>query len=192
MKIVFATSNPHKLHELNEICADSDIEFVLPSEGFAPIENGSTFEENSLIKAKEAFRVSKTYSLADDSGLCVDALDGAPGLYSARYAGTQDEKIEKLLGELKGFENRRAKFVCCVTLLDDKGKMIFQTVGECHGSIVKERKGINGFGYDPIFKADNYDCTIAELSEEEKNKISHRGKALKNFLEFMHKNFNIT
>lgn len=192
MKIVFATSNPHKLHELNEICADSGIEFVLPSEGFAPIENGSTFEENSLIKAKEAFRVSKTYSLADDSGLCVDALDGAPGLYSARYAGTQDEKIEKLLGKLKGFENRRAKFVCCVTLLDDKGKMIFQTVGECHGSIVKERKGINGFGYDPIFKADNYDCTIAELSEEEKNKISHRGKALKNFLEFMHKNFNIT
>lgn len=192
MKIVFATSNPHKLHELNEICADSGIEFVLPSESFAPIENGSTFEENSLIKAKEAFRVSKTYSLADDSGLCVDALDGAPGLYSARYAGTQDEKIEKLLGELKGFENRRAKFVCCVTLLDNKGKMIFQTVGECHGSIVKERKGINGFGYDPIFKADNYDCTIAELSEEEKNKISHRGKALKNFLEFMHKNFNIT
>lgn len=192
MKIVFATSNPHKLHELNEICADSGIEFVLPSEGFAPIENGSTFEENSLIKAKEAFRVSKTYSLADDSGLCVDALDGAPGLYSARYAGTQDEKIEKLLGELKGFENRRAKFVCCVTLLDDKGEMIFQTVGECHGSIVKERKGINGFGYDPIFKADNYDCTIAELSEEEKNKISHRGKALKNFLEFMHENFNIT
>lgn len=192
MKIVFATSNPHKLHELNEICADSGIEFVLPSEGFAPIENGSTFEENSLIKAKEAFRVSKIYSLADDSGLCVDALDGAPGLYSARYAGTQDEKIEKLLGELKGFENRRAKFVCCVTLLDDKGEMIFQTVGECHGSIVKERKGINGFGYDPIFKADNYDCTIAELSEEEKNKISHRGKALKNFLEFMHKNFNIT
>lgn len=192
MKIVFATSNPHKLHELNEICADSGIEFVLPSEGFAPIENGSTFEENSLIKAKEAFRVSKTYSLADDSGLCVDALDGAPGLYSARYAGTQDEKIEKLLGELKGFENRRAKFVCCVTLLDDKGEMIFQTVGECHGSIVKERKGINGFGYDPIFKADNYNCTIAELSDEEKNKISHRGKALKNFLEFMHKNFNIT
>lgn len=192
MKIVFATSNPHKLHELNEICADSGIEFVLPSEGFAPIENGSTFEENSLIKAKEAFRVSKTYSLADDSGLCVDALNGAPGLYSARYAGTQDEKIEKLLGELKGFENRRAKFVCCVTLLDDKGEMIFQTVGECHGSIVKERKGINGFGYDPIFKADNYDCTIAELNEEEKNKISHRGKAIKNFLEFMHKNFNIT
>ena len=192
MKIVFATSNPHKLHELNEICAGSGIEFILPNEGFAPVENGSTFEENPLIKAKEAYRVSKTYCLADDSGLCVDALNGAPGLYSARYAGTQDEKIEKLLGELKGVENRSAKFVCCVTLLDDKGEMIFQTVGECHGSIVKERKGVNGFGYDPIFKADNYDCTIAELSEDEKNKISHRGNALKKFLEFMHKNFNIT
>lgn len=192
MKIVFATSNPHKLHELNEICAGSGIEFVSPNEGFAPVENGSTFQENSLIKAKEAFRVSKTYCLADDSGLCVDALNGAPGLYSARYAGTQDEKIEKLLGELKGIEDRKAKFVCCVTLLDNKGEMIFQTIGECQGSIVKERKGINGFGYDPIFKPDNYDCTIAELSEEEKNKISHRGNALKNFLEFMHKKFNIT
>lgn len=192
MKIVFATSNPHKLQELNAICANSDIEFVLPNEGFAPVENGSTFEENSLIKAKEAYRVSKTYCLADDSGLCVEALNGAPGLYSARYAGTQDEKIEKLLGELKGVDDRKAKFVCCVTLLDDKGEMIFQTIGECHGSIVKERKGINGFGYDPIFLVNNSTRTMAEMSEEEKNTISHRANALKQFLEFMHKNFNIT
>lgn len=192
MKIVFATSNPHKLQELNAICANSGIEFVLPNEGFAPVENGSTFEENSLIKAKEAYRVSKTYCLADDSGLCVEALNGAPGLYSARYAGTQDEKIEKLLGELKGVDDRKAKFVCCVTLLDDKGEMIFQTIGECHGSIVKERKGINGFGYDPIFLVNNSTRTMAEMSEEEKNTISHRANALKQFLEFMHKNFNIT
>ncbi len=192
MKIVFATSNQHKLQELNAICAGSGIEFILPNEGFAPVEDGSTFEENSLIKAKEAYRVSKTYCLADDSGLCVNALNGAPGLYSARYAGTQDEKIEKLLNELKGIEDRKAKFVCCVTLLNEKGEMIFQTIGECHGSIVKERKGVNGFGYDPIFKPNNYNCTIAELSEEEKNKISHRGNALKKFLEFIHKNFNIT
>lgn len=192
MKIVFATSNPHKLQELNAICANSGIKFILPNEGFAPVENGSTFEENSLIKAKEAYRVSKTYCLADDSGLCVEALNGAPGLYSARYAGTQDEKIEKLLGELNGIENRKAKFVCCLTLLDNKGNMIFQTVGECHGSIVKERKGVNGFGYDPIFLVNNSTRTMAEMSEEEKNTISHRANALKQFLEFMHKNFNIT
>lgn len=188
MKIVFATANPHKLQEVNAICSNADIEFVLPNEGFNPVENGSTFEENSLIKAKEAYRVSKTYCLADDSGLCVEALNGAPGLYSARYAGTQDEKIEKLLNELKGVENRNAKFVCCMTLLDENGNMIFQTTGECKGSIVKERKGVNGFGYDPIFLVNGSTQTMAELSEDEKNKISHRANALANVLEFL-KNF---
>lgn len=191
MKIVFATANPHKLQEVNAICSNADVEFVLPNEGFNPVENGSTFEENSLIKAKEAYRVSKTFCLADDSGLCVDALDGAPGLYSARYAGTQDAKIEKLLKELDGVENRKAKFVCCMTLLDENGEMIFQTTGECKGSIVKERKGVNGFGYDPIFLADGYSQTIAELCEEEKNKISHRANALNKVMEFL-KTFNIS
>ncbi len=185
MKIVFATANPHKLEEVKAICGDCNIEFALPNEGFTPIENGSTFEENSLIKAKEAYRVSKTYCLADDSGLCVEALDGAPGLYSARYAGTQNEKIEKLLNELSGTNNRAAKFVCCMTLLDDKGNMIYQTTGECKGYIVKERKGINGFGYDPIFLVDGYSKTMAELTSEEKNKISHRAIALKKVLKFL-------
>ena len=187
MKIVFATANPHKLQEVNAIYEGSGLEFTLPAEGFNPVENGNTFEENSLIKAKEAFRVSKTFSLADDSGLCVEALNGAPGLYSARYAGTQDEKIEKILAELKDKENRKAKFVCCMTLLNDKGEMIFQTTGECHGSIVKERKGVNGFGYDPVFLVDGYDKTMAELHETEKNKISHRANALAKVLDFIKK-----
>ena len=185
MKIVFATANPLKLQEVKDICGDCNIEFVLPDIGFNPIENGSTFEENSLIKAREAYRVSKTYCLADDSGLCVDALNGAPGLYSARYAGTQDEKIEKLLSELKDKNNRSAKFVCYMTLLDDKGEKIFHTKGECRGSIVNERKGINGFGYDPIFMVDGYSKTMAELSADEKNQISHRAVALKNVLNFL-------
>jgi len=185
MKIVFATANPHKLEEVKNICGDCSVEFVLPDAGFNPIENGSSFEENSLIKAKEAYRVSKTYCLADDSGLCADALNGAPGLYSARYAGTQDEKIEKLLRELKDNDERSAKFVCCMTLLNDKGEKIYQTTGECKGSIVRERKGINGFGYDPIFMVDGYSKTMAELSSEEKNQISHRAVALKNVLKFL-------
>lgn len=185
MKIVFATANLHKLEEVKDICGDCNIDFVLPDDGFNPEENGESFEENSLIKAKEAYRVSKTYSLADDSGLCVNALNGAPGLYSARYAGTQDEKIEKLLKELKDKNDRSAKFVCCMTLLDENGEMIFQTTGECKGSIVENRKGVNGFGYDPIFKVDGYQKTMAELTSEEKNQISHRAVALKNVLNFL-------
>ena len=185
MKIVFATGNPHKLQEVNDIVKGTGIEFILPAEGFAPVENGSTFEENALIKAKEAYRVSGMMCLADDTGLCVDALNGAPGLYSARYAGSQKEKIEKLLGELDGVENRSAKFVCCMTLLNDKGEMIYQTTGVCNGSIIKEAKGINGFGYDPIFKVAGMDCTMAEMSEAEKNKISHRANALGDVINYL-------
>lgn len=188
MKIVFATGNPHKLEEVNAIVKGSGIEFVLPPKGFNPIETGSTFEMNSYIKAREANRLSKAYSLADDSGLCVDALDGAPGIYSARYAGTQDEKIEKLLNELKGVDDRAAHFVCCMTLVDEKGNMIFQTRGKCLGSIIKEAKGINGFGYDPIFEVKGKGITMAEMSEEEKNKISHRANALAQVISFLKTN----
>ena len=109
--IVFATGNAHKLQEINEIAQGSDIEFILPPEGFNPIEDGKTFEENSLIKAREAARVSGNVSLADDSGLCVEALGGAPGIHSARYAQTAQARIDKLLGVLKDETNRKAKFV---------------------------------------------------------------------------------
>lgn len=185
MKIVFATGNPHKLEEINNISRDAEIEFTLPAEGFNPVEDGSTFEENSYKKAIEAYRVSGKMSLADDSGLCIEGLNGAPGLYSARYAGSQAEKIERILTELKHAENRKAKFVCCMTLINDKGEMIYQTTGECRGQIIKEAKGINGFGYDPIFQPDGYECTLAQMSEDEKNKISHRANAMNNVIKFL-------
>ncbi|MGN1125499.1 MAG: RdgB/HAM1 family non-canonical purine NTP pyrophosphatase [Candidatus Gastranaerophilaceae bacterium] len=188
MKIVFATSNPHKLQEVNDISSNCSVEFVLPKEDFNPVENGFSFEENSLIKAKEAYRVSKMMTLADDSGLCVDALNGAPGLYSARYAGSQDEKINKLLNELEGVENRSAKFTCCMSLLDENGDLIYQVTENCNGEIVKKRKGVNGFGYDPIFLVNGYNLTMAELSAEEKNKVSHRGKALNKILDYIKEN----
>ena len=111
MKIVFATGNPHKLQEIKEIAGDTDIEFILPPSGFDPIEDGKTFEENSMIKAKEAARLSGMISLADDSGLCVEALGGEPGIHSARYAKTPEKRIEKLLNAIDGFDNRDAKFV---------------------------------------------------------------------------------
>lgn len=184
-KIVFATGNPHKLQELKAIAGNCGIDFVLPPSGFDPVENGKTFEENSLIKAKEAARLSNLPSLADDSGLCVDALGGEPGIYSARYAETPQKRIDKLLNNLKGENNRKAKFVCAMNLVSPEGDVIFQTTGECHGYIAKTQAGTNGFGYDPIFIPNGYNCTIAELSEDEKNQISHRGKALRKVLEFL-------
>ena len=163
MKIVFATGNPHKLKEIQEIAGDTDIEFISPAEGFNPVENGKTFEENSYIKAKEAARVSKMMSLADDSGLCVEALNGAPGLYSARYADTPQARINKLLKELEPHKNRNAKFVCAMTLVDENGEIIFQTTGECQGKIAYKQAGTGGFGYDPVFLVENTPKTMAEM-----------------------------
>lgn len=189
MKIVFATGNAHKLKEIQEIAKDTGIEFILPDDGFNPIENGDTFEENSLIKAKEAARVSGNISLADDSGLCVDALNGAPGIHSARYAETPQERIDKLLNAINGKTVRSAKFVCAMTLVNENGDILLQTRGECFGEIAEKQSGINGFGYDPIFltKDTDYKLTMAEMSEDEKNQISHRGRALRKVLEYLHK-----
>lgn len=185
MKIVFATGNPHKLEEINEISKGSGIEFVLPPVDFSPVEDGNTFEENSYKKAKEANRVSGMISLADDSGLCVNALDGAPGLYSARYAGTQEEKINKILKELEPHEDRSAKFVCVMTLLDAQGNILHVSKGECYGSIALSQSGKNGFGYDPVFIVGDGDFTMADLSEDKKNEVSHRGRALRDMLKFI-------
>lgn len=210
MKITFATGNPHKLQEIKEIAGDTKFEFVLPPEGFDPIENGTTFEENSLIKAREAARLSGMISLADDSGLCVEALNGEPGIHSARYAETPQKRIDKLLDELKHLEkqsnsviartsetrtsqshnndfnvNRKAKFVCAMTLVSPSGEILFQTRGECNGEIARKQFGTNGFGYDPVFIVEDTNKTMAEMSENDKNLISHRGKALRKVLNYL-------
>lgn len=189
-KIVLATSNPHKVEEINAITKDIGIEFIMPPEGFDPVENGKTFEENALIKAREASKLTKMISLADDSGLCVDALGGEPGIHSARYADTPEKRISKLLNALDGIEikNRGAKFVCAMTLTDESGEVIFSTRGECLGKIGFEAKGNNGFGYDPIFIIENENMTMAELSEEKKNTLSHRARALKNVIMLLQSN----
>ena len=190
MEITLGTGNEHKVFEINTIVKSlgfDNIDFVPAPKGFNPIEDGDSFEDNSFIKAKEASLMTGMISLADDSGLCIEALNGAPGLYSARYAGSQDEKIARVLNELDGIDNRKAKFVCSMTLVDKDGNILHRTKGECHGQIIKERKGVNGFGYDPIFLPDGYDITLAEMTEEGKNSISHRGRALRAMLEFVDK-----
>lgn len=185
IKIVFATGNPHKLHEINEISKGSGIEFILPPDNFDPDETGLTFEENSYIKAKEAARLSNNIALADDSGLCVEALNGEPGIYSARYAATPQARIDKLLANLAESGNRKAKFVCAMTLVDESGNILDKEIGECHGQIATKQSGVNGFGYDPIFLVDGYGITMADMSEDLKNSVSHRSVALNKIISYI-------
>lgn len=192
LEIVLGTSNPHKVHEMNEIAKGRGITFVLPtSNNFDPVENGETFEENAKIKALEAARVSlgKLF-LADDSGLCVDYLNGAPGIHSARYDTTPQKRIDKLLGALAGADERGAHFVCALCLVDDKGRVIHTETGKVYGEIAEKQKGEGGFGYDPVFIVKGLNKTMAELTEEEKNTLSHRGQAMNRMLEWIENSFN--
>ena len=184
-KIVFATTNAGKTKEIKEILADFDVEVVSMKEMniTADIEeNGATFEENSLIKARAVSKLTGLPALADDSGLEVDYLNGEPGIYSARYLGRDtdyDYKNNYIIKKLKDAkdEERSARFVCVISLVLPDGRE-FVKKGVMEGRIGYEIKGENGFGYDPIFFLPEYGKTSAEISAEEKNKISHRGKAL--------------
>lgn len=185
MKIVLATSNEHKVKEINAITKNPDIEFILPPSDFEPEENGKTFEENSYIKAYAAWKLSRTWVLADDSGLCIDALGGKPGIYSARYAQTPQKRIERVLKEMSGMQNREAHFECAMTLLNPDGEKVFSCKGICEGSIVESQRGTNGFGYDPIFLLKSSTQTMAELEDFEKNLVSHRAKALNKVIAYL-------
>ena len=185
MEIVLASSNEHKVKEINEIVKGSGFVFILPPEGFDPEENGQTFAENSYIKAKAAWELSHTWSLADDSGLCIDALGGKPGIYSARYAQTPQLRINRVLNEMEGIKDRRAHFTCSMTLIAPNGDTAFSCEGTCNGSIIEKQRGTNGFGYDPIFLLDGDARTMAELSEDEKNQVSHRSRALEQVINYI-------
>lgn len=187
IEIVLATSNPHKVDEINSVSMPLGVKFTLPDKGFNPIEDGTTFEENAYAKALAAAQCEKSgrkYFMADDSGLCVDFLNGAPGLKSARYAPSTEKRIEKLLNALKDVKDahRGAKFVCSLVLTDKMGKILNKTFGICKGTIAHKECGQGGFGYDPIFIVENKNMTMAQLSEDEKNLVSHRGRALMDML----------
>lgn len=187
MKIIAATKNKNKLREFGEIL--KGFEIISQEDAGVDIdveETGTTFEENSMLKAKAIFEATGIAAIADDSGLCVDALQGEPGVYSARYGGDglDDEgRVELLLKNMKDVpENERsARFVCVITLVD-KDRVITAR-GECEGKIDYAPKGENGFGYDPVFYVEEYNKTMAQISPDEKNAISHRGKALRIFAE---------
>lgn len=179
-KVLLASNNAGKLREFREILAGLFEIVSLRELGLEadPEETGATFEENALIKAEYACNISGLPSLADDSGLEVDALDGAPGIYSARYApGSDADRVQKLLREMQGKEQRSARFVSTVALVWPDGRKVTAR-GTCEGEITREPSGNGGFGYDPVFLPTGYDKTFGCLSEEEKNAISHRGRSI--------------
>lgn len=184
-KIIFATGNQGKMREIKQIMADMEVEVVSMKEAGICIdieENGNTFEENALIKARAIANEAKTIVLADDSGLEIDFLDKAPGVLSARYMGedtpyeVKNAHILELLKDVQG-KQRSARFVCSIAAVFPDGRE-FTTYATIEGEIAHKSAGENGFGYDPIFFVPEFDKTTAQLSAEEKNKISHRGKAL--------------
>ena len=193
MKMVLASKNPHKLVEIQKIVERFDIQLVLESELGVDIdveETGTTFEENSLLKAKAVMEATGLPALADDSGIAVDALNGAPGVYSARY-GFDDSLDDwgRLQLLLKNTENvpdgqRQAQFVCVITLMTPDGQFIHAR-GEVHGELLRAPAGTGGFGYDPIFYYPPLGKTLAEVAPEEKNQVSHRARALKVLYEKM-------
>ncbi|MBN1302334.1 MAG: RdgB/HAM1 family non-canonical purine NTP pyrophosphatase [Melioribacteraceae bacterium] len=181
-KLIFATGNNGKLAEVKKIFADTGIEITAPfelGETAEVEETGSTFEENAFIKAEAIYAKYKLPVIADDSGLEIDQLDGRPGIISARYAGencTYDDNNNKVLEELKSMTGpHTARFICCAVYFDGVKK--YSATGKLEGTIIKDKKGANGFGYDPVFVPKNMDKTLAELSMQEKNKLSHRYKA---------------
>ena len=188
MKLVLASKNAHKLVEMRDILSQLGVEVVLESEAGVDVdveETGATFEENAYLKAHAVMEASGLPAIADDSGLCVDALNGAPGVYSARYGGPGLDdagRYKLLLENMRGQLDRRCKFVSAICCCFPNGDRV-EARGECAGTLAYAPKGEDGFGYDPVFFVPGLKKTFAELSPEEKNAISHRGNALKAFLE---------
>ena len=185
-ELILASNNAHKVEEIKSILEDYSI-LTLKDINYTEeiVEDGTTFEENALIKARTICKYSGKTAISDDSGLSVELLDGRPGVYSARYSKEQtDEKnIEKILLELNG-QKSKAKFVSVIALVKPDGtELTFR--GECHGEIIFEKRGTNGFGYDPIFYVPSLDKTFAELSANQKNSISHRKQSLEKFSQYL-------
>lgn len=187
MELLVATHNIHKKEEIQQILGDDFIVKSLTDYNIHEeiVEDGDSFHANALIKAKYCFEKTGIQSLGDDSGLAVEALDGRPGIFSARYAGDHDfaKNIEKVLSEMKGVETRKAYFITVLCYYDENGAQYFE--GRVHGNILTENKGFKGFGYDPVFVPEGYEITFAEMNPEDKNKISHRKQALDLFLDFL-------
>jgi XTP/dITP diphosphohydrolase len=188
MRLVFATNNKHKIREISDLLDDRFKVLALADVSITEDipEDADNLADNALFKARYVHERTGLNVFADDTGLEVDALDGAPGVHSARYAGANkdpDDNIIKLLKELKGVKDRKARFRTVIALIYDNREFLFE--GKVDGKIIQKRRGTGGFGYDPVFMPEGYDQTFAEIPLSEKNKISHRAQAMKKLIAFL-------
>ncbi len=180
--LIVATGNPGKLQEMQEYLLGLHWQLQLKPPELEIEETGATFLENAILKASQVAKALGEWAIADDSGLAVDALNGAPGIYSARYGNSDHERIERLLKALGNNDNRKAQFVCAIALARPDGSIALQTEGICPGEILTTPQGTQGFGYDPIFYVPSYQQTFAQMTSELKRDISHRGQAFATLL----------
>lgn len=181
-KLVVATGNPGKLKEMQTYLADFGWELSLKPAELEIEETGATFTENACLKASQVAQATASWAIADDSGLEVAVLGGAPGVFSARYGETDAARIERLLTELKHESNRVAQFVCVVAIAQPDGTIVLQTEGTCQGEILHTPRGTGGFGYDPVFFVPTEQQTFAEMTPDQKRAVSHRGRAFQALL----------
>ena len=178
-KILYlASRNQGKIKEYQKLLGLVNCKLVLQPDSIEVIEDGNSFKENAIKKACEVARKMKNFAIADDSGLCINALNGRPGINSSRYADTDNNRIKRVLNELREIEDRSAHFIANICLSSPEGKVILDIEAKCYGKILLKTRGNNGFGYDPIFEEVSSKLTFAEMNEEMKDKLSHRGKAI--------------
>jgi XTP/dITP diphosphohydrolase len=182
-KLVVATGNPGKLKEIQAYLVDLDWELTLKPEELDIEETGETFAANACLKASQVALATSSWAIADDSGLAVDALNGSPGIHSARYANSDTQRIAKLLTELSNKKNRQAQFICAIAIARPDGTIALESEGICRGEIIDAPRGDGGFGYDPIFYVPEHNLTFAEMTSDMKRSISHRGKAFTDLLQ---------
>ena len=181
-KFYLASKNQGKIEEYKKLLLDVNCQLLLQPESIEVEENGFTFRENAIKKAREVSIKTRNYAIADDSGICIDALDGKPGIYSSRYAENDKKRIERVLTELNGEENRSAFFIANICVCSPNGDVTIESEAKCFGNITLKRRGKGGFGYDPIFEELSSKLTFAEMNNDLKDLCSHRGKALKKII----------
>ncbi len=180
--LYLASKNKGKIEEYKKLLAGVSCKLLLQPESLEVEENGLTFRDNAIKKASEVSRKTNNFSIADDSGICIEALDGKPGIYSSRYAENDQKRIERVLKELDGVQNRSAFFIANICVCSPNGEVIIESEAKCHGRIIFNSRGKGGFGYDPIFEESSTRLTFAEMNNDIKDNCSHRGKALKKII----------